>query len=117
MEADKVRRDVKARMDKHCDMEDGDSTPRRTQSIQFSPRTAMGNDARLISPSIVNEAVFSDSPEIPIDIEQRSDWDTDAEGAISDIDADLRPGDHDVVQELVDIWAGNDELPVNDIKL
>lgn len=93
-----MRRDVKASLD-------GDSTPRRPQSTQFSPRI-IEDASRLISPPIVNEAVFTDSPEVPTDIEQRSDWDTDAEGAISDVDADLRVGDEEVVQELVGIWAG-----------
>lgn len=113
IEADRVRRDVKARVEEagpdiDVDMRNGEITPRRPQSTQLVPRTRTEEKRDLISPSSGDLAVFSDSPETSTDVEQRSDWDTDAEGAVSDVDGDLHPGDQEVVKELLDIWSSDD---------
>jgi hypothetical protein len=74
MEADRVRREIRF----PDDQVNGDSTPRR-----------LGSKAD-VSPFTVDEAVFSDGPAIPEDLDTRSDWDTDAGGSVSGIDDDLR---------------------------
>lgn len=112
MEADKVRHDIKNRVDLLADT--GDTTPHRARSTQNTPRTAMpqSSERHLVSPLSGDGSVFSNGPDIPnpIDFDQRSDWGTDAEGSISDIDGDLHPGDQEVVNELLEIWSG-DERP------
>ena len=111
MEADRIRRDVKGIILSEDGA--GESTPRRPRSTQSTPRivTSTSNgtdDRRLASPLSADGAVFSDSPEIPTESDQRSEWGTDAEGSISDIDGDLHPGDPEVVRDLLDDWGGDD---------
>jgi hypothetical protein len=75
MEADKVRRQMKSPT-----YSSGELTPRRlTPGVDVSPLTA-------------EEGVFSDGMEIEMmdDLDTRSDWDTDAGGSVSEVEADLR---------------------------
>lgn len=116
MEADRVRRDVKGII--HAEDGAGETTPRRPRSIQSTPPIATStvdgaDDRRLASPLSADGGVFSDSPDIPAELDQRSDWGTDAEGSVSDIDGDLHPGDQEVVRDLLDIWGGDDRSAPN----
>lgn len=115
MEADRVRRDLKG---VYTDDSGGEATPRRSRSIQNTPRsvtgTGNGSDGRsaLASPLSADGGVFTDSPDIPTELDQRSDWGTDAEGSVSDIDGDLHPGDQEVVRDLLDIWESDYRPPL-----
>jgi hypothetical protein len=82
MEADQVRRQMKSPT-----FGSGESTPRRNGNIN-------GNS---VSPGTMTEdGVFSDGLEMEMmsDLETRSDWDTDAGGSVSEIEADLRMGEN-----------------------
>lgn len=112
IDADRVRREVRARMPDHLvdDGSGGQSTPRRTQSTQNTPRTiAVSTSA---SPLSADEAIMSDGQDGPSDAELPSDWGTDVEGSISGIDDNLEEDpetvDNEVVRELVDIWSPDD---------
>jgi len=81
MEADRVRRHMQSPT-----FGSGESTPRRNGN-------GNGNGNGLgTSPLTTEDAVFSDGLEMEMmsDLETRSDWDTDAGGSVSEIEADLR---------------------------
>lgn len=83
MEADRVRRQMKSPT-----FGSGESTPRRNGNANGN-----GNgDGLGTSPLTTEDAVFSDGLEMEMmsDLETRSDWDTDAGGSVSEIEADLR---------------------------
>lgn len=67
----------------------GESTPRRNGNANGN-----GNGDGLGTPLTTEDAVFSDGLEMEMemmsDLETRSDWDTDAGGSVSEIEADLR---------------------------
>lgn len=105
MEADRVRREIKG--GQTDDSSGGEITPRRIRSVQATPRTT-ADDRRLASPLSADGGVFVDSPEIPNELDQRSEWGTDAEGSVSDIDEHLHQGDQEVVRDLLDMWREDD---------